>query len=275
MRLSKKLIFIFFLAVFLISPIVIYGTEINWPSSPLTRVSLSGDSEFHDLIAYVYGWGIGLGGLLTFIMFVIAGIEWMTSGGNPNKQAKAKARITSTLLGLSLLLSSWLILNTINPQLTVLTPLPSLWDDAMYEDEELLYDEKDLPCEFVVFYEKSDFSGATSGPIYPQEQGYTNVNLLMDYQSGRAFRQITEEEKEMLEKFGSDFFRRREIYENDYIEPGPCIITIYEEKKEGLFKKNACGKIIGTITFPNKNFAHTLFGEVEKKITCFVVEDVN
>ncbi len=271
MCLSKKLILISFLAVFLIFPIIIYGTEINWPSAPLTKISLTSDSEFHDLISYVYGWGIGIGGLLTFTMFLVAGIEWMISGGNPNRQAKAKARITSTLLGLSLLLSSWLILNTINPQLTVLSPLPPLWSDEMYEDEDILYDDSEnLSCAFVVFYENPDFSGSTGEPLFPGE--YKNINLLMDYQSGKGFRKMTEEEEKMLAEFGEDFFREREIY-NGHIEPGPCLVTMYEEKKEGFFKKNACGKIIGATSFPNKNFAHTLFENTDK-MDCFVVEDV-
>jgi hypothetical protein len=270
---SKKLLFIFLFAVFLISPIIIYGTEIDWPSAPLTRVSLNNQSEFHELIAYAYGWGIGLGALLTFTMLVVAGVEWMISGSNPALQTKAKGRISSALLGLALLLCSWLILNTINPHLTVLTPLPSLWDEDMYEDD-ILRNEDHFPCEFVIFYENHDFSGAVSGPIYPNQE-YTDIDgLLMKYQSGRAFRKITKEEREVIDKYGLDFFEGREIYNNTYIDPGPCLVTIYEEKKEGLFKKNACGKIIGTISFPNKNFAHTLFGDVEKKITCFVVEDV-
>jgi hypothetical protein len=271
----KKFLIIFLLLVFLASPIFVLGTEINWPSAPVTGISLNDQSEFHELIAYAYGWGIGLGALLTFMMLVVAGIEWMVSGSNPALQNKAKGRISSALIGLALLLCSWLILNTINPHLTMLTPLPSLWSEEMYGDEELLYEEQELPCEFVIFYEKPDFSGATSGPIYPQETGYTNVSLLMDYQSGKSFRKMTEEEKKTLSENGPDFFRGREVYNNNFIEPGPCIVTIYEEKKEGLFKKNACGKIIGTISFPNKNFAHALFGDVDKKITCFVVEDVN
>lgn len=271
----KKFLVVFFLLIFLAVPLFVLGTEINWPSAPVTGISLNDQSEFHELIAYAYGWGIGLGALLTFAMLVVGGIEWMVSGSNPSMQNKAKERISSALIGLVLLLCSWIILNAINPHLTTLTPLPSLWNEEMYEDEELLYEEQDLPCEFVIFYEKSDFSGATSGPIYPQETGYTDVSLLTNYQSGKSFRKMTEEEKKALSEFGLDLFRGREIYDNNFIEPGPCIVTIYEEKSEGLFKKNACGKIIATISFPNKNFAHTLFGDVEKKITCFVVEDVN
>jgi hypothetical protein len=268
----KKTIVIFSFLLLLFFAGSVYGTEVDWPTSPLTRISLSTNSEFQDFIAYAYGWGIGLGGILTFTMLVYAGIEYMTSIGNPSKQAKAKARIGSTFFGLILLLTSWLILHTINPQITTLSPLPPLWSDDMFEDEKILYDsDESLPCEFVIFYEQPNFSGTSTEPIYPGEN--ENTDILTEFQSGRAFRKMSEEEKITLAELGEDFFRGREIYNGEYIDPGPCIVTMYEEKKEGWFKKNACGKIIGTITFPNKNFAHTILQDADE-IDCFVVEDV-
>ena len=65
-----------------------------------------------------------LGGLLAFIALIIAGFLYLTSVGNPAKMKEAKDRVVWALGGLTLLLGSWLILNTINPQLTKLQ-LPS------------------------------------------------------------------------------------------------------------------------------------------------------
>ena len=76
-------------------------------------------------INYIFNAALGIGGILAFVMIVVGGVKLMVSGGNPSKISDAKDQITSAIIGLLLLLGSWLILNTINPQLTVLT-LPEL-----------------------------------------------------------------------------------------------------------------------------------------------------
>ena len=55
--------------------------------------------------------------VLALVMLVIGGAEYVGSAGNTSLMGDAKARITNALLGLLLALSSWLILNTINPDL--------------------------------------------------------------------------------------------------------------------------------------------------------------
>lgn len=54
----------------------------------------------------------------TLIMY--AGIRWITAAGNQSQITEARDRIISALAGLILALASFVILNTINPQLTVL-----------------------------------------------------------------------------------------------------------------------------------------------------------
>jgi hypothetical protein len=93
------------------------GLELNWPTSP-GGTKLDGSSQLPDLIKYLYEWGIGLGGLGVFVSLLIAGIQYLTSFGNPTSMKDAISRIQSAIIGLVLLLSSWLILNTINPDLT-------------------------------------------------------------------------------------------------------------------------------------------------------------
>jgi len=61
-----------------------------------------------------------LGGFAAFIALIIAGFQYLTSVGNAGKMSDAMSRIRSAGLGLVLLFSSFLILNTINPQLTEL-----------------------------------------------------------------------------------------------------------------------------------------------------------
>jgi hypothetical protein len=91
--------------------------ELDWPTSP-GGTALNNSSTLTDLIKYLYEWGIALGGLAVFVALLMAGIQYLTSFGNPVSMKDAMSRIQSAVIGLILLLSSWLILNTINPELT-------------------------------------------------------------------------------------------------------------------------------------------------------------
>lgn len=52
------------------------------------------------------------------ISIVFAGFLYITDRGNSDNVSKAKSLILSALLGILLALTAWLILNTINPQIT-------------------------------------------------------------------------------------------------------------------------------------------------------------
>lgn len=61
--------------------------------------------------------GIGLAGVLAVLMIVIGGIQYIGSGMSPSGKTDARDRITNAIMGLLLALLSWIILNTINPNL--------------------------------------------------------------------------------------------------------------------------------------------------------------
>lgn len=101
--------------------------QINWPKSPIPpNMKLDEKTDIAGLIRYLYEWGISLGGLAAFVALVAAGFKYLTSAGDPGKMREAMNWVKSASLGLVLLFSSVLILNTINPQLTALKmpPLP-------------------------------------------------------------------------------------------------------------------------------------------------------
>lgn len=72
-------------------------------------------------ITAIYNYGLAVAGILAAIMLMGGGFLWLSSGGNDSRVSKAKELITGSLGGLVLLLSSWTILNTINPQLLKFT----------------------------------------------------------------------------------------------------------------------------------------------------------
>lgn len=73
---------------------------------------------FHILV--LYNFAISIAAIAAFVMIVIAGFLWVTSAGQPKQISKAKDLIFNAVFGLLLLLSSWVILKTISPDLTTL-----------------------------------------------------------------------------------------------------------------------------------------------------------
>lgn len=76
---------------------------------------LSNPGEYYKTL---YEVGVGLAGLLAVIMLAIGGVEYIASAANPSAKDDARKRITAALLGLMIALTSYLILQTINPKLT-------------------------------------------------------------------------------------------------------------------------------------------------------------
>lgn len=70
-----------------------------------------------DYIKKIYLYLVGIGGLIATVLIIKGGFEWTTSAGNPTRITSAKSSITSALLGLFLLLGSYTLLYTINPDL--------------------------------------------------------------------------------------------------------------------------------------------------------------
>ena len=80
------------------------------------------DSNIAGYIVRIYQFGVGIAGVLAVGMIVAGAIYYSVSAGNPDKQRDAKGMITGALWGIALLLGSFLILNTINPQIVKLEP---------------------------------------------------------------------------------------------------------------------------------------------------------
>lgn len=94
-----------------------------------TSIAFGGQRSFANIGEYirvVYSYSIRVVGILATVMIIIAGIQWVTSGGSSDKITSAKKRIGGALIGLFLVYLSYTILNTINPSLVSLR-LPQAW----------------------------------------------------------------------------------------------------------------------------------------------------
>ncbi len=97
--------------------VVIPGMETTPSGTAATIVIDSGGEAIRGYISNFYKFAIGLTGILATIMFAVGGLIWLTSGGSATQVGKAKQLILGSLTGLVLALGSFVILNSINPNI--------------------------------------------------------------------------------------------------------------------------------------------------------------
>jgi hypothetical protein len=83
-------------------------------------ITINENTSAATYIVYFFNLAIALGAFAAVIMMIMAGVEWVTSSGNPSKIESAKGKIANTLFGVAVLVGCYLILNTINDQLFVI-----------------------------------------------------------------------------------------------------------------------------------------------------------
>lgn len=70
-----------------------------------------------EYIILIYKYLLGIAGILATIVVVVAGVLWLTAGGNTQQITTAKSYISNVLVGLILLFGAHFLLQTINPAL--------------------------------------------------------------------------------------------------------------------------------------------------------------
>ncbi|MBN1585592.1 transglycosylase SLT domain-containing protein [Candidatus Uhrbacteria bacterium] len=75
-----------------------------------------------EYISGLYKYALGIGSLLAAVMMVIGGFIYLTAGDS-RRTGQAKEMITDSILGLSVLIGSYVLLNAVNPDLTRLDAL--------------------------------------------------------------------------------------------------------------------------------------------------------
>lgn len=191
------------------------GINLSWPKSPLGTSLLeekdgSPSITIPKLIQYIYEWLISLGGFAAFIALVIAGVQYLTSAGNPGKMAEAISRIRSAGIGLVLLLSSVLILNAINPRLTnleIITGVPKGGLPTLTIDS--VGNSCGTPCLGVAFCSEPNFNGCSEIPV--GEGKTVRQNFSMNVKSIKF-----------------------KPYDIDLVKPivGDCLVTLFQLEKQ-------------------------------------------
>ena len=99
-------------------PIALYA-QINYtPISAVPGISQSSlqTQGIGGYLNSIFRFAIGIGALLAVVQITIGGIQYMTSGAVGTID-RARSKIRDAIIGLLLLLSTWIILNQINPEL--------------------------------------------------------------------------------------------------------------------------------------------------------------
>jgi len=92
--------------------------KLNVPFADSKNKVIKEASDPAEYIKNFYYISLGIGSLLAILMIVIGGIRYTISEAVPSKE-DAKGQISSAILGLVLLLASYLILNTISSELNI------------------------------------------------------------------------------------------------------------------------------------------------------------
>ena len=126
-KLKKWLLTFFVFLVFClvipnIIPVQAIMAEVDWPEVGGIKIEEGGKlvATLPQLVQYFFNFSIAIGGIAAFAMLVLGGFRFLTSAGNPSAQKDAKDIITSAIIGLLLLLSSYLLLQVINPDILTL-----------------------------------------------------------------------------------------------------------------------------------------------------------
>jgi len=72
-----------------------------------------------EYVKYIFNFALWIIGITAFGSLIFGGVRFLTSVGNPSKRTDAKNQIAVAFLGIAILLGSYFILYSINPQLTI------------------------------------------------------------------------------------------------------------------------------------------------------------
>jgi hypothetical protein len=120
----KKILFLYIIPI-LLFPLFVFADHtpinLNLVYPKFGPFDITENQHLPEIVGFIYYFIVTVAGLAAFVMLVWGGIQWLTSGAIPSQASAARDRIRSAILGLLLILASVLIIQIINPELTVLS----------------------------------------------------------------------------------------------------------------------------------------------------------
>jgi hypothetical protein len=102
-------------------PSIKFRQAISLPG--VTSITEVDCSSIGNYIIDLYTLGVYVAAILAAVVMMVGGFLWLTAGGNSGQISTAKSYLGGALSGFVLILASWVLLNTINPNLTRFKPL--------------------------------------------------------------------------------------------------------------------------------------------------------
>src|SRR3989344_3544708 len=94
------------------------GITLNLDYPVFGGIDLNTQQNINAIVGWLYYGIVGIAGLAAFVMLVWGGVQWLVSGAIPSQLGEAKDKLRAAILGLLLVLASFLIMQIINPELT-------------------------------------------------------------------------------------------------------------------------------------------------------------
>lgn len=109
-----------------------------------TGEKITPETTLPEYIKYIFKFSFIIVGILAFAFLIYGGVCYLTSTGNPTVMKDAKDRIFSAILGLIILLCSYLILINLNPELITiemekLEPVTGIYLISAISEENKIY----------------------------------------------------------------------------------------------------------------------------------------
>lgn len=120
---NKNLIYIFVLFLFFASVSFVLAQtplEVKYPIIFGTAPTTLEGTTLVEYVNYIFNFVVATAGIVALVLLTYSGLIYLTSAGRPEKLKEAKKQILAALLGVVIIISSYLILHLINPELTVL-----------------------------------------------------------------------------------------------------------------------------------------------------------
>ena len=124
------------------------GLEVQYPTISGQDINTDTNLTTPKYLKYLFDAGMFLGFFAVFISLAIAGAMYFLSPIKADLLTSAKDRIAGAISGLLILLLTYLIITTINPQLKIFnsTPLPQVPSTACNDERQCVPDGTGTPC---------------------------------------------------------------------------------------------------------------------------------
>jgi len=118
---KKIFVGIYFLVLvfgfFYLSAVITFAADLEVDYPPIAGQTLTSVTKLPDFMLYLFNAGITFGFFAVFVSLVMAGVFYVLSPAKPDLLANAKDRVSGAISGLLILILTYLIITTINPEL--------------------------------------------------------------------------------------------------------------------------------------------------------------